>query len=51
MAQGALGGYLVYESKNLLRKITLEKELAYSWPAKLVNSAGISIIENAAQYI
>ncbi len=48
MAQGALGGYLVYESKVLLGKITQEKELAYSWPAKIVNSAGISIIENAA---
>ena len=48
MAQGALGGYLVYESKVLVGKISREKELAYSWPAKIVNSAGISIIENAA---
>ena len=48
MAQGALGGYLVYESKNLISRIPKHEKLEYAWPAKLVNSAGISIIENAA---
>lgn len=46
--QGALGGYLVYESKNIVARIAEEEKLVYSWPAKFVNAAGTSIIENAA---
>ncbi|MCF6308487.1 MAG: hypothetical protein L3J09_11090 [Flavobacteriaceae bacterium] len=46
--QGAIGGYLVYESKNILSKILEQKTWEYSWAAKMVNSAGTSIIENAA---
>ncbi|WP_233558658.1 hypothetical protein [Aquimarina sp. BL5] len=48
MGQGALGGYLIYESKNLIGKIEQKQSLEYSWYGKLVNSAGISIIENAS---
>ncbi|TDN89400.1 hypothetical protein DET49_106145 [Salegentibacter sp. 24] len=48
MAQGALGGYLVYESKVIAGLIAKEKNLMYGWPAKIINSAGTSIIENAA---
>jgi len=48
MAQGALGGYLVYESKIIAGRIAKEENLTYGWPAKFVNSAGTSIIENAA---
>nr|WKN37404.1 hypothetical protein K4G66_01610 [Tunicatimonas sp. TK19036] len=48
LGQGALGGYLVYESKNLIGKISSQERWKYSWYGKLVNSAGISIIENAA---
>ena len=48
LAQGAVGGAVVYKSKTLLRNISDEKDLGYSWPAKLVNSLGISIIENAS---
>lgn len=48
MAQGALGGYLVYESKVIAGRIAKEEELTYGWPAKFMNSAGTSIIENAA---
>lgn len=48
MAQGAAGGYLIFESKRLLRKIETEESWEYSWYAKLVNSSGTSIIENAA---
>lgn len=48
MAQGALGGYLVYESKILVGKIARYEKMEYAWPAKFVNSAGVSIIENAA---
>ncbi|MDT0676893.1 hypothetical protein [Autumnicola musiva] len=48
MSKGVVGGYLVYESKNLVGRIAAEENLIYSWPAKVLNSAGISIIENAA---
>lgn len=48
LAQGALGGYIVYESKNLLAKVAEEERLELNWGAKVVNSAGISIIENAS---
>ena len=46
--QGALGGYLVFESKRLVRKFAREKDYNYIWPSKIVNAAGSSIIENAA---
>lgn len=48
MGQGALGGFLIYESKNLVGKIEQKQSLEYSWYGKLVNSAGASIIENAS---
>lgn len=47
-AQGALGGYFVFESKRLIRRFATEKNYNYIWPSKLVNAAGSSIIENAA---
>lgn len=46
--QGALGGYLVFESKRLLRTFVMKENYAYVWPSKVINSAGTSIIENAA---
>ena len=48
MGQGALGGYIIYESKNLVGKIEKENKWQYGWYAKFVNSAGTSIVENAA---
>lgn len=48
MGQGALGGYLIYESKNLIGDINNEKTWEYGWYGKIVNSAGTSIVENAA---
>jgi len=48
MGQGALGGYLIYESKNLIGEITNKKAWKYGWYAKIVNSAGTSIVENAS---
>ncbi len=48
MSQGALGGYMVYQSKNLIGKIASRENTGYSWPAKITNSVGISIIENAS---
>ncbi|MGY5848604.1 hypothetical protein ACW6QP_14435 [Salegentibacter sp. HM20] len=49
LAQGALGGYLVYESKRHIGKISRYEKLEYGWTGKILNSTGISIIENAAQ--
>ena len=48
MGQGALGGYLVFESERLIRQFSRSGDYAYVWPSKIVNSAGASIIENAA---
>jgi hypothetical protein len=48
MGQGALGGYLIYESKNLIGKIESDKKWKYGWYGKLINSAGTSIVENAS---
>lgn len=46
--QGALGGYMIYESKKLVGNITNKKSWEYGWYAKITNSIGTSIIENAA---
>ncbi len=48
MGQGALGGYVVFESKRLVREFAETGNYNYVWPSKIVNSAGTSIIENAA---
>lgn len=48
MAQGGLGGYLVFESKRILREFSQTRNYNYIWPSKIVNAAGSSIIENAA---
>ncbi len=48
MWQGALGGFIVHESKMLIGKISEENSFQYSWYSKFVNAAGNSIIENAA---
>ncbi|MDH7912209.1 hypothetical protein [Winogradskyella sp. SYSU M77433] len=46
--QGALGGYLTFESKRILREAQRQEQWEYFWAAKLVNAAGTSIKENAA---
>ena len=48
MAQGALGGYAVFESKRLVRVFARTEDYNYVWPSKILNAAGNSIIENAA---
>ena len=48
MAQGAVGGYFIYESKNLVGKINNNKSWEYGWYGKFVNSIGTSIVENAS---
>jgi len=46
--QGALGGYMLFESKRLVGKFSKTGNYAYVWPSKIVNAAGVSIIENAS---
>ncbi|MEP6260083.1 MAG: hypothetical protein ABJ092_00790 [Gillisia sp.] len=48
LGQGALGGYLVFESKRLVREFAKSGKYGYLWPSKIVNAAGTSVIENAA---
>lgn len=48
MGQGAIGGYLVFESKRMIRNIEEKQVWEYAWGGKILNSAGISIIENAS---
>lgn len=46
--QGCIGGALIYSSKKIIYNIKSEKNYWYAWPSKLVHSAGMSIVENAA---
>ncbi|MCJ8155100.1 hypothetical protein MKJ01_15130 [Chryseobacterium sp. SSA4.19] len=46
--QGAVGGYLSFESKRLVRLSEKENDWKLMWAAKLVNASGTSIKENAA---
>ena len=39
-AQGALGGYLIFESKRLVREFSEHRNYNLIWPSKLVNAAG-----------
>lgn len=46
--QGALGGYITFESKRLVSVAEKNADWKIIWCAKIVNAAGISIKENAA---
>jgi len=46
--QGALGGYITFESKRLVRNFSRTDDYGYVWPSKILNSAGNSIVRNAA---
>lgn len=46
--QGALGGYVTFESKRLVRQFSNSGNYAYLWPSKILNAAGNSITYNAA---
>ncbi len=48
MYQGAIGGYVVFESKRVLREFSRSNNYGYVWPSKILNAAGNSIIMNAA---
>lgn len=47
-AVGTLGGWVNYESKNLAYRIASRENLYYGWAAKLTQSVGTSMIQNAA---
>ncbi len=51
IGQGALGGYIVFESKRMVRKFADTGNYAYVWPSKIINSAGNSVILNAASNV
>ncbi len=46
--QGAIGGYVVFESKRVLREFTKTNNYGYIWPSKVLNSIGNSMVYNAA---
>ncbi len=46
--QGSIGGLLNYTSKKTLYLNNLNQNTNYFWPAKILHSAGCSIMENAA---
>lgn len=46
--QGALGGYITFESKRLIRTAVDNNDYKLLWMAKIVNAGGISIKENAS---
>ena len=46
--KGSLGGAFVYGSKKMVSQIHIEEKIEYNWPAKILNSLGTSIIENAS---
>ena len=46
--QGALGGYVTFESKRIIRHAWKEEDWKLYWTSKFVNAAGNSIKENAA---
>lgn len=47
--QGAIGGYLVFESKRLIRRFSVERDYSYVWPSRIVNAMGNSMTMNGAQ--
>jgi hypothetical protein len=47
--QGAIGGTISHFGLSLTHQIQKQKNIAYAWPARLVNSFGSSIIQNSAE--
>ncbi len=46
--QGALGGYVTYESKRIIEPAYIHDDWRLFWTSRLLNAAGTSIKENAA---
>ena len=47
-SQGALGGAFIHTGKHFTNQITVKEKLAYAWVARLTNSVGASMVQNAA---
>ncbi|MBI2257879.1 MAG: hypothetical protein HYU67_03160 [Flavobacteriia bacterium] len=48
ISQGALGGYLSFESKRIIRYAEPKKDYTLIWSSKILNACGTSIKDNAA---
>lgn len=46
IGEDALGGYVVFESKRLVKQFSMRENYMYVWPSKIVNSIENLIIEN-----
>ncbi|MEP1033221.1 hypothetical protein [Ekhidna sp.] len=46
--KGAIGGAVSHVGFSLTSQIRTKRNIAYAWPARLVNSFGASIVQNAA---
>jgi len=46
--QGACGGFLMYEGKNIAYMINSTGNLGYGWLAKIIHATGVSFVENAS---
>ncbi|MEL6560708.1 MAG: hypothetical protein AAFQ94_21120 [Bacteroidota bacterium] len=47
--QGAIGGAISHIGLSLTHQIQVQQNIVYTWPARLVNSFGASIIQNTAE--
>lgn len=47
--KGAIGGAISHIGLSMSHLIETEKNIAYAWPARFVNSMGNSIVQNAAE--
>lgn len=47
--QGAIGGLTSHVGLSLTNQIFRQRNISYAWPAKIVNSLGSSIVQNAAE--
>ena len=47
--KGAIGGFMSHVGLSMSHLIQTQENIAYAWPARLVNAMGSSIIQNAAE--
>ncbi|GAB5527638.1 MAG: hypothetical protein Roseis2KO_55100 [Roseivirga sp.] len=47
--KGAAGGYLSHIGFTMTHRISKKENIAFAWPARLVNSLGSSMVQNAAE--
>lgn len=47
--KGAIGGTISHIGLSLTHQIAKQENISYAWPARIVNSLGSSIVQNAAE--